>query len=166
MSTSRRCSTYTKKRAVGTNGRKVCLMCEGDITDIRRSTFCGAKCADRFYLRSRPHHARYMVFQRDKGVCAKCHINVFAGTGRTPRARGTGDLWQADHIVPVIEGGGECDLENYRTLCTACHKEETRLLAARRAEKARKDKGLPPKEIPKLSFTANQSVFNFDEVTA
>eukprot|EP00976_Prorocentrum_cordatum_P075602 1181956-Prorocentrum_minimum.AAC.10 len=27
-----------------------------------------------------------------------------------------GDFWQADHIVPVAEGGGECDLNNYRTL--------------------------------------------------
>ena len=26
-------------------------------------------------------------------------------------------LWDADHIVPVVEGGGECDLANMRTLC-------------------------------------------------
>lgn len=25
---------------------------------------------------------------------------------------------QADHIVPVSGGGGECDLSNYQTLCT------------------------------------------------
>jgi 5-methylcytosine-specific restriction endonuclease McrA len=31
-------------------------------------------------------------------------------------------LWDADHIVPVIEGGGECDLENLRTLCLSCHR--------------------------------------------
>lgn len=41
--------------------------------------------------------------------------------------------WQADHIIPVCEGGGQCGLENYRTLCTPCHKQETRELAARRA---------------------------------
>lgn len=32
-----------------------------------------------------------------------------------------GALWQADHIVAVADGGGECDLSNFRTLCTVCH---------------------------------------------
>lgn len=35
-------------------------------------------------------------------------------------------LWQADHIVEVAEGGGTCGLENLRTLCLWCHKEETK----------------------------------------
>lgn len=50
-----------------------------------------------------------------------------------------GDLnrswWDADHIKPVVEGGGLCGLENYRTLCVPCHKKESAALAARRAEK-------------------------------
>ncbi len=29
--------------------------------------------------------------------------------------------WEADHIVPVAEGGGQCGPENYRTLCCRCH---------------------------------------------
>lgn len=41
--------------------------------------------------------------------------------------------WDADHIIPVVEGGGMCGLENYRTLCHPCHKEATKSLAARRA---------------------------------
>lgn len=45
----------------------------------------------------------------------------------------TGHLWEADHIVPVVEGGGECGLDGYRTLCRACHRRETAALAARRA---------------------------------
>lgn len=45
--------------------------------------------------------------------------------------------WDADHIVPVVEGGGECDLENYRTLCHPCHKIVTADLAARLAERRR-----------------------------
>lgn len=32
-----------------------------------------------------------------------------------------GNAWQADHIVPVYKGGGLCDLDNFRTLCTVCH---------------------------------------------
>lgn len=42
-------------------------------------------------------------------------------------------LWEADHIVPVIEGGGECGLAGLRTLCTACHLRETRALRRRLA---------------------------------
>ncbi len=46
-------------------------------------------------------------------------------------------LWEADHIIPVIEGGGGCGPEGYRTLCLACHKKETAKLAARLADKRR-----------------------------
>jgi 5-methylcytosine-specific restriction protein A len=45
--------------------------------------------------------------------------------------------WQADHIIPVAEGGGECGLENYRTLCTQCHKKVTKELHER-LKKSRK----------------------------
>jgi len=31
-------------------------------------------------------------------------------------------LWDADHIIPVSEGGGESDLSNFTTLCKTCHK--------------------------------------------
>ena len=40
-------------------------------------------------------------------------------------------LWDADHILPVAEGGGECDLENLRTLCLRCHRAATRELRER-----------------------------------
>lgn len=43
--------------------------------------------------------------------------------------------WEADHIVPVVEGGGQCGIENYRTLCVRCHRKVTRELRARLAEK-------------------------------
>lgn len=48
-----------------------------------------------------------------------------------------GHLWEADHAVPVAEGGGSCGLDNLRTLCLACHKRATAQLAARLAEKRR-----------------------------
>lgn len=40
--------------------------------------------------------------------------------------------WDADHIVPVVEGGGQCGLDGYRTLCIGCHQRQTAELAARR----------------------------------
>ncbi|MEO8361800.1 MAG: HNH endonuclease signature motif containing protein [Vicinamibacteria bacterium] len=53
-------------------------------------------------------------------------------------------LWDADHIIPVIEGGGGCGLDNYRTLCVACHRGETSGLATRRAERRRAQRPLFP----------------------
>lgn len=46
-------------------------------------------------------------------------------------------LWDLDHIIPVIDGGGSCGLDNLRTLCLKCHKQETDKLAARRAAEKR-----------------------------
>ncbi len=46
-------------------------------------------------------------------------------------------LWEMNHIVPVIEGGGGCGLENLETLCRACHHRETAALAGRRAKTVR-----------------------------
>jgi hypothetical protein len=46
-------------------------------------------------------------------------------------------LWDADHILPVCEGGGECDLGNIRTLCLACHKDVTCQLRLRLRKSAR-----------------------------
>jgi HNH endonuclease len=40
-----------------------------------------------------------------------------------PQHRDT--FWDADHIVAVKDGGGECGLENLRTLCIFCHIKRT-----------------------------------------
>lgn len=67
---------------------------------------------------------------------------VFVGTRRRwggyPRPR---SLWQADHIIPVVEGGGECGLEGYRTLCTPCHKKVTAKLRTRMKERKSEGRG-------------------------
>jgi hypothetical protein len=42
----------------------------------------------------------------------------------------TKSTWQADHIVPLIEGGGS-GMENLRTLCVPCHGRQTAGLARR-----------------------------------
>ncbi|KAH9722050.1 hypothetical protein KPL70_006605 [Citrus sinensis] len=51
------------------------------------------------------------------------------------------NAWHADHVVPVYRGGGECRLENMRTLCVACHYNVTTAQCAERRStraKARK----------------------------
>jgi 5-methylcytosine-specific restriction endonuclease McrA len=74
---------------------------------------------------------RRKVWERDHGKCALCPAVVADRHGS----------WDADHTLPVVEGGGECGLDGYRTLCRPCHKSETAKLAARRAEKRRAERG-------------------------
>lgn len=47
--------------------------------------------------------------------------------------RGLAGIWEADHVVPVVEGGGLAPPDGYRILCIPCHRAETAALAARRA---------------------------------
>jgi len=47
-------------------------------------------------------------------------------------------LWEADHIVPVVEGGGDTGPENLRTLCWACHRAVTAELRKRLAVSRKK----------------------------
>ncbi|PFH38410.1 hypothetical protein BESB_007520 [Besnoitia besnoiti] len=46
-----------------------------------------------------------------------------------------GNVWHADHIVPVHRGGGLCGLTNVQTLCRACHQVKTNQEAAMRAHR-------------------------------
>lgn len=132
-----------------------------------RLTWCSATCVQEYAIRSSAASVRAHVYDRDKGVCALCGLDTDAVEKRAQELRrqkyerkeagwisgvrievpGHGEKyidlsrspWQADHIVPVAEGGGACGLENYRTLCIWCHPKETgklrrRLNAARRAQ--------------------------------
>jgi 5-methylcytosine-specific restriction endonuclease McrA len=106
---------------------------------------------------------RQRVYQRDKGVCALCGIDttvlgkvLAAEWNRVKMAKSAPErrereafrqryrwyfrrssYWDADHIKPVSEGGGECSLENMRTLCVPCHQAVTRELAKRTASHRR-----------------------------
>jgi len=49
-----------------------------------------------------------------------------------------GGLWAADHIIEVADGGGECGLDNYQTLCWNCHRLKTNESRGRRKGNDRK----------------------------
>ena len=82
-------------------------------------------------------YLREQVYLRDRGVCALCGLDTealrkdkrkldYAARRRFEKDwGGRRHLWDADHIVPVAEGGGECDLSNMRTLCLQCHRTVT-----------------------------------------
>jgi 5-methylcytosine-specific restriction endonuclease McrA len=128
----------------GPKGRCLCRWCELEVPP-GRLTFCSEWCVEEWKLRSDPGHLRQRVFERDRGICALCGIDCVAQMRHIKRLRGVAGsraqaewacrgrktLWDADHIVPVIEGGGECDLSNMRTLCLKCHRSWTAQLRER-----------------------------------
>lgn len=134
--------------ARGPNGRPLCRWCNLEVPP-RRFTFCSEYCVHEWRLRTDPGYLREQVFARDRGVCALCAVDTIAAFAELKRSRGVHrlrllerwglkrfsrhSLWDADHILPVIEGGGECDLENIRTLCLRCHREQTVALQRRRS---------------------------------
>ncbi len=140
----------------GAHGRPLCRWCELEILAPRRRTFCSDYCVHQWRLRTDPGYLREQVFLRDRGVCAACHADTVAIYAALKRARGRQraaglslyglrtiasrrSLWDADHIRPVAEGGGQCDLDNLRTLCLPCHREATAHLRRRLRAVARTD---------------------------
>ena len=98
-------------------------------------------------LKGDAHVIRMALRERDLAVCVRCFRQCEVLACRWPRDPGhylNGSLtgvyyrkalipWEAHHVVPVVEGGGGCDLEGYETLCVDCHRAETAELARRRA---------------------------------
>jgi 5-methylcytosine-specific restriction protein A len=130
----------------GSNGRQLCRWCSLEVPPGRR-TFCSEFCVNEWRLRSNPGYLREQVLARDRGVCAQCGLDCVAEWRILKRLRGPrrilrwaewglkpaqrSSLWDADHILPVAEGGGECDLSNIRTLCLRCHRRSTAELRER-----------------------------------
>ncbi len=112
---------------------------------------------------------RKMVFARDRGVCTHCrtacgqldrviHHLAHWGTDEDPQAgktlalraiaalgfglrRQVISLWQADHRIAIAEGGRDCGLGNYRTLCLHCHALQTKELHRRMRQRRREEAG-------------------------
>ncbi len=130
--------------ARGANGRCLCRWCSLEVPP-GRLTFCSEWCVEEWRLRTDPGHLRQRVLERDRGICALCgtdcltqfrHIKRLRVAARTRALADWGlliprTLWEADHIVSVAEGGGQCDLSNMRTLCLKCHRARTAELRER-----------------------------------
>lgn len=132
----------------GPNGRGLCRWCSLEVP-LRRFTFCSEYCVHEWKLRTQPAYLREQVLLRDRGICSLCRVDTAAASRRLRSSRGKNrqallkywglkertrkSLWDADHILPVSEGGGECSLENLRTLCLRCHRQVTAELRHRRS---------------------------------
>lgn len=133
------------------DGRPQCRWCSESVMPPRR-TFCSDECVHQHRIRTNTKYMRTCVYRRDNGICAECKQDTkkIARDAKKLRAdknwkqyyelletnniskhrkiwsRGFGGgLWDADHIVAVKEGGGDCGLDNIRTLCIPCHKKNT-----------------------------------------
>jgi len=151
------------------DGKWICRWC-GKVCPGRRRSWCCDECLNEYWILRDPGYARRRTYERDKGVCAICGLDTeliegIVKWGMDERARdcrgsyyhdsqrrqvldlikieygGAIHLWEADHTVPVAEGGGSCGLDNIRTLCIGCHHDETRKLHGRLANK-RKGQGV------------------------
>jgi 5-methylcytosine-specific restriction endonuclease McrA len=113
-----------------------------------RLTFCSDACIHEWKIRTQPNYAKLQVAKRDDGICQLCRVDTMAAIRprhlhndkHTSRALSSFDM---DHIVPVVEGGGACGLDNLRTLCRPCHRAVTAELAKRRAAARRAAGGKP-----------------------
>jgi 5-methylcytosine-specific restriction protein A len=167
LSTTRRTwGVHSRPRPLGPNGEKLCYNC-GGLLPKGRPYNCSHECSEEWRAKTSPSYMRYLLFKRDRGVCAICGADTVAqyeeyrkiphdafenrkaGTDARsqfrkahgiPPSRSCGDWWDADHIVPVIEGGGECGLSNFRTLCISCHRKETKQLHGRLAVERKKER--------------------------
>lgn len=123
----------------------VCCECGKKLAG-RRKRWCSQACVSTYKVRSDPSYARHLVHRRDRGVCALCGLDTDKVRAEVRGAlRGQGNhgkspmvfsvlrkyglqrwvkrhsWWDMDHVVPVSDGGGECTLDNLRTLCVRCH---------------------------------------------
>ncbi|KAJ6358808.1 hypothetical protein OIU76_000524 [Salix suchowensis] len=136
--------------------------------------FCDLICCEEYRIRTSSRSLRQELFQIEHGVCTICRLdchqlvrtikplslerrreyieeaapNVASQKKLLDKLANNpceGNAWHADHIVPVYRGGGECKVENMRTLCVACHSKVT---AAQRAERcSTREKGRKQLEV-------------------
>ena len=150
------------------------------------STYCSHECAEEGRLRRGVSSVRNQVFALERGICSFCGIDAYAlflrikalqpaerlnalynANWKLPKSMVAherllhsprqGDFWQADHIVPVAEGGGDCSLDNLRTLCTPCHQKETSLLHYRLRFKPQENHPKQKNIMDMLSPSASKS---------
>ncbi|KAK7304668.1 hypothetical protein VNO77_42553 [Canavalia gladiata] len=143
--------------------QKQCLGNNAKLPEFFEDLFCNLVCYEEYRMRTSSRFLRQELFQIEHGVCTNCqldchklveHIRPLSLERRlqyieklAPKIAKRknmleklvndpteGNVWHADHIVPVYQGGGECTLENMRTLCVACHYDVT---AAQCAERRR-----------------------------
>lgn len=136
------------------------------------SLFCTGSCRALFFAKRNAASLRSQLFELERGLCQRCGLDCHSAFHATLAARSDrraaklaevapslaaigelaariverpteGMFWQADHVVPVFEGGGMCGLDNLQTLCTSCHRSKTHAEAERRSTRSQRLRQAP-----------------------
>jgi hypothetical protein len=151
-------SSVSSSSSGAATGRRVCCNCLEPQSTLLSSGTCSWRCHQELATRVSGSAIRRQLFELEKGVCRMCAMDMHAVFQRYKRLQPSdrvqelmrlpgfkvgasdapilqnpveGHFWQADHVLPVAEGGGDCSLMNIRTLCTPCHQKETAKLRRR-----------------------------------
>ncbi|XP_048735505.2 DNA annealing helicase and endonuclease ZRANB3-like [Ostrea edulis] len=124
--------------------------------------FCSQICMDKYWIQTNSSYCRDQVYEAEHGICQMCnfdahslykqirntedmqrrvdilHSSKFDKLNPKQKEKivknpAAGQFWHVDHIRPVWEGGGQCDIDNFRTLCVLCHQKLTAQQARKRA---------------------------------
>lgn len=138
--------------------KRQCTWC-GEQVGKGRRRWCSDECVLEYQSRCQPSVQAKLVLERDRHVCQECGRNTQQSEDEWYEWRRSSPMgymsdaamrkreamgyarnrWrEVDHIVPVIDGGGLCRLDNLRVLCGACHARVTRELSKRRAKQGAK----------------------------
>ncbi|KAK7411371.1 hypothetical protein VNO78_02804 [Psophocarpus tetragonolobus] len=141
--------------------QKQCLGNNAKTPEFFEDLFCNLVCYEEYRMRTSNRFIREELFKIEHGVCTNCQLDshklvedirplslerrreyiekVAPNVAKRKKMLeklvnepSEGNAWHADHIVPVYQGGGECKLENMRTLCVACHYDVTAAQCAER----------------------------------
>lgn len=127
-------SPQSARRAVEKRDRGVCALCGLDTGRLDR-VLRGLRNRASPYRKTRTPQTRWFLAALERMRSAGFNITLSTHVTWVVWRH----LWEADHILPVVEGGGGIiRLDNLRTLCVPCHKQQTRELAKRRAIARRK----------------------------
>src|SRR5215471_1959078 len=85
----------------GPNGLPLCRWCELEIIAKRRRTFCSDYCVHQWRLRTDTVTV-YAALKRSRGAARAAGLRLYGMKSIAARR----SLWDADHILPVVEGGG------------------------------------------------------------
>ncbi|KAL5009114.1 hypothetical protein ScPMuIL_014695 [Solemya velum] len=127
-----------------------------------QTRFCSTACMDTYWMKTNSEYCRNKLQELEHGVCQLCNFDAqnfyrlvrdcvdlkkradiiakskfhkLKTSQKEQMAKHpvAGQFWHADHIKPVWEGGGQCDIDNLRTLCVICHQKVTAGQARKRA---------------------------------
>lgn len=137
----------------------ICANCKVDTARIQRKArrrHSPNVGHERFWRGSVVDRARYCralaIFNRWQVRLEQARQNYrtrLAAQGWTLRRLDYGSAWDVDHVVAVVEGGGQpTSLDDYQPLCHPCHKRKTAELAARRARQKREARSPESTPVP------------------